>query len=176
MTGTLRNKIKKIKWLVLDVDGVLTNGAIMLDEHGKEIKAFDVHDGYGIVLLQEAGYKTALLSARSAKAVTARAKDLRITKVYQNASPKIKAYHRLLSEMKLKDEQVCFIGDDLPDIAVLKRVGLSVSVPNAADEVKRIADYVTKREGGRGAVREVVEMILKTNRKWAGLVKAAVLR
>ena len=171
MTGKLESKIKRVKLLILDVDGVLTNGEIVLDERGKEIKTFDVRDGYGLVLLQRAGYKTAILSARSAGAVTARAKDLKITKICQNASPKLKVYQRLLREMKLKDEQVCFIGDDLPDIAVLKRVGLSVSVPNGAGEVKRVVDYVTKREGGNGAVREIVELILKTSGKWQGLLK-----
>lgn len=171
MTGKLESKIKKIRLLILDVDGVLTNGEIVLDEHGKEIKTFDVQDGYGLVLLQRAGYKTAILSARSAGAVTARARDLKITKICQNASPKIKVYQNLLREMRLKDEQVCFIGDDLPDIAVLKRVGFSVSVPNGASEVRRIVDYVTKREGGSGAVREIVEMILKVNLKWEGILK-----
>ena len=171
MTSKLERKIKKVKLLILDVDGVLTNGEIVLDERGKEIKTFDVRDGYGLVLLQRAGYKTAILSARSAGAVTARAKDLKITKVCQNASPKLKVYQRLLKEMKLKDEQVCFIGDDLPDLAVLRRVGFSVSVPNGASEVRSVVDYVTKREGGDGAVREIVEMILKVNRKWQGILK-----
>ena len=171
MTGKLEQKIKKIKLLILDVDGVLTNGEIVLDERGREIKTFDVRDGYGLVLLQRAGYKTAILSARSAGAVTARAKDLKITKICQNASPKLRVYRRLLREMKLKDEQACFIGDDLPDIEVLKSVGFSVSVPNGSSEVKRIVDYVTQRAGGNGAVREIVELILKVNRKWSGILK-----
>jgi len=172
MRTSLKEKIKKIKLLILDVDGVMTNGDIILDDQGKETKIFNVQDGYGIVLFQRAGYKTAILSARTTGAVEARAKDLKISKVCQDAYPKIKAYKKLLGDLKLKDEQVCFIGDDLPDIEVLRLVGVSITVPNAVNEVKQIVDHVTKREGGVGAVREVIELILKTQGKWSGILKA----
>lgn len=172
MNVILREKIKKIKLLILDVDGILTNGQIILDEKGKETKIFDVHDGFGIVLFQRAGYKTAILSARSAEAVTQRARDLKIDKICQDASPKIDVYNKLLREFNLADAQVCFMGDDLPDIEVLKKVGFSVTVPNAVSEVKKCADYITKQKGGQGAVREVVDLILKTQRKWPGILKA----
>lgn len=171
MTPKLKAKIKKIRLLILDVDGVLTNGEIILDERGKEMKIFNVQDGYGIVLFQRAGYKTAILSARAAGAVTARAKDLKVNKICQNAYPKINVYKKLLRDLKLKDEHVCFVGDDLPDIEVLKRVGFSVAVANAAVEVKKKVDYITKREGGKGAVREVIELILKAQRKWSGILR-----
>ncbi|HQP09931.1 MAG TPA: HAD hydrolase family protein [Candidatus Omnitrophota bacterium] len=174
MNKKIAEKIKKIKLLILDVDGILTNGEIILDEKGREIKIFDVQDGFGIVLFQRAGFKTAILSAKSAPAVTARAKDLKIGKVCQNASPKIVAYKKILRHFKLTDAQACFMADDLTDMEVLRKVGLSVTVPNAVNEVKRIADYMTKREGGRGAVREVVELILKAQNKWAGILKAYV--
>ncbi len=166
MRSSLRDKFKKIKLLILDVDGVMTNGDIVLDGQGKEIKIFNVQDGFGIVLLKRAGYQTAILSARSSQAVAARAKDLKIDKVRQDAYPKIDAYKELLKELKLKDEQACFIGDDLPDIEVLREVGVSITVPNAVSEVKQIVDYITKHEGGQGAVREVVELILKAQGKW----------
>jgi len=172
MRTSLKEKIKKIKLLILDVDGVMTKGDIILDDQGRETKIFNVQDGYGIVLFQCAGHKTAILSARATKAVEARAKDLKISKVCQDAYPKIKAYKKLISELKLKDEQVCFIGDDLPDIEVLRMVGVSVTVPNAVNEVKQIVDHVTKREGGQGAIREVVELILKTQGKWSSILKA----
>jgi len=167
----LKEKIKKIKLFILDVDGVLTPGKIILDEKGKEIKFFDVQDGFGIVFLQRAGFKTAIISARSSGAVTARAKDLNINKVYQDASPKTKAYQQLLKELKMKDEQVCFMGDDLPDICLLNRVGFAVAPANARAEVKKRANYVTKCKGGHGAVREVIELILKTQGKWKKIVE-----
>jgi len=170
MRTSLEEKIKKIKLLILDVDGVMTNGEIVLDEQGRELKIFNVQDGFGIVLFRQAGYKTAILSARSTGSVTARAKDLKMNRIYQNARPKIKVYNKLIRELKIKDDQVCFIGDDLPDIEVLKRVGFSVTVPNAAGEVKKIVDYVAKSEGGQGAVREVIELILKVHNKWSGIL------
>ena len=172
MKAQLKEKIKKIQLLILDVDGVLTKGDIILDEKGKETKVFNVQDGFGIVLFKRAGFKTAILSARSSGAVTERAKDLKVDKICQDAYPKIIAYQKLLREFKLKDGQVCFIGDDLPDIEVLRKVGFSVSVPNAASEVKKKVDYITKHKGGCGAVREVIELILKTQKKWSAVLKA----
>ena len=168
----MKDKIQKIKVLALDVDGVLTDGRIIIDNAGGEIKNFDVQDGFGLVLFQRAGFKTAIISARSAKAVTARAKDLKINKVYQDAYPKIKAYEKMLKELKVKDEEVCYIGDDLPDLPVLKRVGFAVSVPNGAYEVQQEAHYITKNRGGYGAVREVIEMILKIQGKWSKILEA----
>ncbi len=165
-----RQKILKIKLLILDVDGVLTDGKIVLDEQGREIKVFDVQDGFGLVLFRKAGYKTAIISARSAAAVTARARDLQIDKVCQDACPKINAYESLLQEWNLKDDEVCFMGDDLPDIGILKRVGLGVAVPNAVSEVQKAADHVTQNRGGHGAVREIVELILKTQGQWKKIV------
>ena len=166
MKKNLKDRIKKIKLLVLDVDGVLTDGRIILDHEGQEIKIFNVLDGFGIVLFKRLGYKTAIISARCAKAVTARAADLGVDKIYQDANPKIQAYQQLLKELDLNDEDVCFVGDDLPDLAILKRAGFAASVPNARPEIKREAHYITKKEAGHGAVREIVELILKTQGKW----------
>ena len=171
MTKHLEAQIKKIKLLALDVDGVLTNGNINIGQDGKETKVFDVQDGFGIVIIRHAGIKTAIISARRAGAVIFRAKDLKIDKVYQDAYPKIDAYEKMLRELKLKDEEVCFLGDDLPDLCILKRVGFAVSVPNGRSEVKKMAHYVTKNSGGKGAVREVVELILKSQNKWDKIVK-----
>ncbi|MDP8212031.1 MAG: HAD-IIIA family hydrolase [Candidatus Zapsychrus exili] len=171
MKKTLIDKIKKIKVLALDVDGVLTNGKINIDSKGKEIKVFDVQDGFGISLFKKSGGKTAIISARSAEAVTARAKDLKIDKVFQDAYPKKVAYNKLLKALKVKNSEVCFVGDDIPDICLLKQVGFSVAVNNAAIETKKNADYVTKKCGGAGAVREVVELILKTQGKWKEIIK-----
>ena len=162
----MKQRIRKIKLLALDVDGVLTDGKIIYDSGGREIKNFDVQDGYGIVFFQKSGFKTAIITARASKVVTIRANDLKINRLYQNAVPKIHAYQRLLADFKLKDEQVCFIGDDLVDIPILKRVGFAVAVPNAVEEVKKVAHYVTQKNGGSGAVREVIDLILKTTGKW----------
>lgn len=162
----MKQKIDRVKLLIMDVDGVLTDGRIVLDEQGREIKSFDVKDGYGLVMLRQKGIKTAIISARSAKAVSARAKDLNIDKIFQDAYPKLHAYEKILKSLKLTDEEACFIGDDLPDVPVMERVGFAVAVPSAVPEVKRVCDYITQKDGGAGAVREVVELILKTQGKW----------
>ncbi len=168
----MKEKIKKIKVLAMDVDGVLTDGRIVIDSSGGEIKNFDVQDGFGIVFFRKAGFKTAIITARSAKAVTARVKDLKIDKIYQDAYPKIDAYQKMLKGFKVQDEEVCFIGDDLPDIPVLEKVGFAVAVPNAVPEVKHVADYITQKHGGAGAVREVIELILKMQNKWQPVVQS----
>lgn len=174
MKKNLEKKIKKITCLIVDVDGVLTDGKIVVDHEGRETKIFDVQDGVGVVLFKKAGYQTAILSARSAGAVTARAQDLKIDRICQDAYPKTNAYNQLLRDFNLRNEQVCFMGDDLPDICVLERVGFAVAVANAIEEVKKIAHYITKKQGGAGAVREVVELILKTQKKWSATINAYV--
>ena len=166
----MKERIKKIKVLALDVDGVLTDGKIIFDSVGKEVKIFDVQDGFGVVIFKRAGFKTAILTARASKIVTLRAKDIHIDKVYQNAFPKINAYRQMLRDFKVKDDEVCFIGDDLPDLQVLKRVGFAVAVSNAAPEVKKAAHYITKKSGGAGAVRETIELILKTQGQWKSVL------
>jgi len=170
MDSALKEKINKIKVLALDIDGVLTDGKIIVDSRGDEIKNFDVQDGMGMVLLRKAGFKIAIITARNSKPVDFRAKDLQVDKVYQDASPKVEYYKRMLKELEVSDEQVCYVGDDLPDLAVLRQVGFGVTVPNGVEEVKRIADYMTHKPGGHGAVREVVELILKTQGKWDEIV------
>ena len=162
----MKNKIKKIKVFACDVDGILTDGKIIFNNHGVQTKNFNVLDGFGLVLLKQLNFKTAIITARGARVVTLRAKDLGINKVYLDSHNKIKEYEKLLRHFRVKDEEVCFMGDDLTDLKVLKRVGFAVSVPNGAGEVKRAADYITKKQGGQGAVREVVELILKTQGLW----------
>ncbi|MBF0485256.1 MAG: HAD hydrolase family protein [Candidatus Omnitrophica bacterium] len=164
MSGLKR--LKKIKVLAMDVDGVMTDGRIVYDGDGKELKFFDVRDGYGIARIRKAGLKTAVISARGCRAVKARTDDLKIDKVYLGVSPKVTAYGDMLEKFHVKDDEVCFIGDDLPDFEILSRVGFAVAVSNAAPELKGVAHYVTRCHGGRGAVREVVEKILKAQGKW----------
>src|SRR3989338_6753506 len=148
----MKTRIKKIKLLALDVDGVLTDGKIIFDSKGNETKHFNVKDGFGIVMLKGAGFKTAIVTARASKVVRLRAKDLNIDKTYEDAYPKIEAYEKLLRDFKIKDDEVCFIGDDLPDVQVLRRVGFAVAVKNAIPEAKKAAHYITKALGGQGAV------------------------
>lgn len=172
MDSALKERIRKIKVLALDVDGVLSDGKIIIDNSGGEIKNFDVQDGFGLVLLRRAGFKIVVITARDSKPVDFRAKDLKIDKVYQNAFPKVESYKQMLKEFDVCDEEVCFVGDDLPDFTVLRQVGFAVAVSNAVCEIKETAHYVTRKSGGNGAVREVVELILKTQGKWDEIVAA----
>lgn len=161
----MHDVLSKIKVLILDVDGVLTDGRIIMDGNGVETKNFDVQDGFGIVFARKCGIKVAIISARPSPVVQWRAKDLGIDKVFM-VYPKISAYDTLKAEWGIKDEEVCFIGDDVADLKILKKVGFPVAVSNAVFEVKQVAKYVTERHGGRGAIREVVEMILKAQGQW----------
>lgn len=163
----LVKKIKLTSLLILDVDGVLTDGRIIIDDLGNETKNFNVRDGHGIRLLTGCGIDVVILSGRNSKVVEHRAKDLGINEVYQSAYEKIKVYEEILKKRNLSDDNVAYIGDDIVDIPVFRRVGFSVAVADAAVYVKEAADYVTVEKGGRGAVREVCEMILQVQGKWS---------
>lgn len=171
MNKSLKDKIKKVKLLVLDVDGILTDSRIIVDDQGREIKHFNVQDGFGIVLFQRLGFKAAIISARGSMAVKARAKDLKISSVYLNARNKLKVYKQLVRNLGIKDQEVCFMGDDLPDLAIAQTAGVTVTVPHACQEIKKEADWVTQRHGGHGAVREAIELILETKGLWDAVVK-----
>ncbi len=152
--------------MILDFDGVLTDGRIVYGENGHEMRSFDVTDGLGIVLLQRAGIRVVIMSSRRSAVLARRAKELQVEKYYQNVPDKLALMERVLKRFGMKPEEVCFLGDDLGDLSVLRRVGLAVAVPNAAPEVKAHADVVTRRAGGGGAVREIAEVILKAQGKW----------
>ncbi len=162
----ITEQAKKIKLLVLDVDGVLTDGRIIYGDYGDELKNFDVNDGLGMMLLKRAGLKCVIVTARGSRIVKKRAKVLKVDKVYSDFHYKIKALKDIMKRFRVKNEEICFIGDDIIDVPVLKRIGLAVAVPNAMDEVKEIAHYITKKNGGRGAVREVCDILLKAQGKW----------
>lgn len=164
-------RASKIKVLVLDVDGVLTDGGIVYDRFGGERKHFDISDGLGMMLVKRAGLKCVILTAKASKAVTRRAKDLKVDKVYQNFHYKIEALELIRRRYDIKDEEICFVGDDLIDIPVLKRVGLAVTPVNAREEVKSFSHLVTVKEGGRGAVREVCDLLLRSQGKWEDVTK-----
>ena len=148
------------------VDGVLTEGKIVFDSNGDELKFFCVKDGFGLARWHKLEKKSAIITARYSKPVETRAEGLNIDLVFQNAYPKLEYYENALKEFGVKDEQVCYIGDDLADIPVMRRAGLGVAVCNASQETKDAADYITQNSGGNGAVREIVEMILKSQDMW----------
>jgi len=156
--------LKKIKLLILDVDGVLTDNGVYIGSDGNEYKKFNIQDGFGIYLVQKAGVRVALLSGRYSKSTEYRAQELKILHVYNGYTDKLKAYEELKEKLLFKDEEIAFVGDDLPDIPVLKNVGVPVTVANAQPEVKKIAEYVTKTPGGHGAVREIINLILKAKK------------
>ncbi|MBN1913285.1 MAG: HAD-IIIA family hydrolase [Candidatus Omnitrophica bacterium] len=168
---SILNKAKKIKLLLLDVDGVLTDGRIIYDSKGRDMKFFDVHDGLGVYLLKKTGIKTVLVTAKGSKAILPRAKDMRVEEVFADISPKTKILEKVFKKYQVTGEEICFVGDDLVDLCLMKSVGLAIAVFNAASEIKQAAHYITLKFGGRGAVREVAELILKSQGKWEGCVK-----
>ncbi len=167
LEAELQPKLAKIRLFITDIDGVLTDGRIIFGNYGDELKFFDVHDGFGLVMLRRAGFKTIIITAKKSRINSKRAKEVQAVKLYQGAKDKLKIYEKALKRFHVEPQEVCFIGDDLIDIPVLKRVGFSVAVKNAVSEVKEIAHYVTEKNGGRGAVREVADMILRAQGKWA---------
>ncbi len=166
MKKSLNDKLRKIKMLILDVDGVMTDGRIIMDDKGRELKNFDVRDGHGIKLLQRYGISVAILTGRKSKVVEYRAKDLEIAEVHQKAFNKEIILEKILQKHKLSAKDVAYMGDDIVDIPVMRRVGFSAAVADALGIVKKSANYVTKNRGGKGAVREICEMILQAQDIW----------
>ena len=160
------NRARKIKLLILDCDGVLTDGRIIMLPGGDETKAFDVKDGHAMVMGQRAGLRMAIISGRKSEVVRTRAKELGIAHLHEMAWVKKEPYEKILAEEGLTDEEVCYVGDDVVDIPLMRRAGLGVAVADAVDEAKQDSHIVTTRRGGRGAVREVIEFILKAQDKW----------
>lgn len=167
---TLSQRCRRIEILVLDVDGVLTDGSIVYGDANDELKRFHVRDGSGLKLWQSAGKQTAILSGRSSLAVERRAAELGITTVIQGEPAKRRAYQRILAAHGARSDQACYMGDDLPDLPLLRECGLAVAVADACPEVVAAAHYVTRAAGGRGAVRETIELILRCQERWQQLV------
>ena len=157
--------LRKIKFLLLDVDGVMTDGGIYYSTSGEELKKFNIKDGYGIVKLQQAGIRIGILTGRMSNIVARRAADLGITEVHQNLENKLGTYQSIISRLQLLDSEVAYIGDDEFDLEVLKRVGFSAAPADAMPEVKKIVHYVCYSTGGNGAVREVINFILSKRKQ-----------
>jgi 3-deoxy-D-manno-octulosonate 8-phosphate phosphatase (KDO 8-P phosphatase) len=160
-------RLKKIKLLALDVDGVLTDGRIIYDNFGDELKFYNATDGLGLVLLRNAGIITVVITSKKSKANSRRAGELRIREIHQNVKDKLKVFDGVLKKYKISPDETCVVGDDLADLPMMRRSGFAVAVQNAVSDVKIAAHYVTTKSGGRGAVREVCENILKAQGKWA---------
>jgi len=166
MNGMIDDRAKKIKMLILDVDGVMTDGRIVMNDLGQEIKFFNVRDGHGIRLLLKAGIDVAIITGRESETVRRRAADLGIPIVFQGIKDKESVCKKIMKEKGLEKEHVCCMGDDLPDIPMLNCAGLPVAVADAAYETRESASYITKTQGGYGAVREMCEIILKAKGIW----------
>ncbi|PKN35311.1 MAG: phenylphosphate carboxylase subunit delta [Deltaproteobacteria bacterium HGW-Deltaproteobacteria-19] len=161
-----KEKLEKIKLLLLDVDGVLTDGRIIMDDDGREIKHFDVRDGHGIKILQRFDIDVVFLTGRKSSVVEHRARDLGVQEVHQQIWDKVAAFEGIIQRRGLTADQVAFMGDDIVDIPLQRRVGFSAAPADAEEVVRRSVDYVTGRPGGRGAVREVCELILRGRGVW----------
>ncbi len=158
-----------IKALILDVDGVLTDGGIIYDENGLETKRFDVKDGLGIKLAQHSGIEVVVISGRKSKVTELRCRELGIKRYYTGIKDKTECYNSLKEELGITDGETAFMGDDLNDLKLLKQVGFSATVSDSFDYIKSEVDYVTEKKGGRGAVREFIEQILHKNGVWANI-------
>jgi len=171
ISPAIRTKANKIRLLLLDVDGVLTDGQIIIDDKGVETKHFDVRDGQGIALLKHAGIDVGFVTGRSSKTVQYRAQELGIQIVYQGIQDKGDAYQTIKLRCGLADEHVAYVGDDIVDLPILRRAGLAITVKDGWVGLGTVVDYVTEAKGGRGAVREIAELLLKAKRKWAEITR-----
>ena len=167
---TLKDRCLPIELLVVDVDGVLTDGAIIYGDSDLELKHFHVRDGFGLRAWKETGKRIGLITGRSSPIVERRGRELGIDFVYQGASDKLPALQRFMDETGLRSETVCYIGDDLPDLPPLRHCSLAVAVADACSEVRAAAHYITQASGGRGAVREVIELVLGCQGHWQRLI------
>ena len=168
--GKLDDLSQPIRLVLSDVDGVLTDGGIFYDNQGIELKRFHVHDGMGIRLWERAGFEFGIVTARTSQAVKLRCSELGIAHVRQGVRNKLAMVEEIASGLSLEASQVCFIGDDLPDLAAVRWAGLGATVADGVPELRQAADYTTDAKGGQGAVRELIELLLKSTKRWDDLV------
>lgn len=171
MTRDLSQRARQVRLALFDVDGVMTDGTLFVSGQGESFKPFNILDGLGLKLLKSSGVATGILTGRSSAAVSARAGELDIDHLIQGANDKLRAYIDLQQQLGLDDEQICYMGDDLPDLPVLRRCGLALSPPGAVDEVRSEVHFVTRTRGGKGAVREACELIMRAQGSWDAQVE-----
>lgn len=168
----LEERCKSIELIVSDVDGVLTDGGVLLDNEGIEAKQYHIRDGLGVKVWRKAGFRFGIITGRNSQTVRLRSSELGIDVVRQGVEDKLSVANDLLEQFGLTSQQLAYIGDDLPDLSVVRMAGLGVAVQDAAAELREAADYVTQARGGCGAVRELVELILKAQGRWADIVRS----
>lgn len=163
---SILEKARRIRLLILDVDGVMTDGRITLDNNGNELKSFNVRDGHGIKLIQNIGIQVAIITGRYSKVVERRAEELGIRDVFQKVQNKESVYRQLLETHGISDAEASFMGDDIIDLGIVKRVGLAMAPSDAVEEIRSAVHWIASARGGHGAVREAVELIMKSQGKW----------
>jgi 3-deoxy-D-manno-octulosonate 8-phosphate phosphatase (KDO 8-P phosphatase) len=177
VSAALRKRAAQIQVLLMDVDGTMTDGGVTLlsqtEEIAVEIKTFDAHDGQGLTLAHTAGIRTGCITGRQSSALLRRAREMKMEFIYMKQAMKIPAYEEILRKAGVPESAVAFIGDDLPDLPVMRRVGLAIAVGDAVPEVKKAAHYTTRAHAGHGAVREAVELILKSKGIWEAMIDKA---
>ena len=177
ISAALKRRASRIKLLLMDVDGTMTDGGVTLlsqpDGSALEIKTFDAHDGQGLTLAHSAGIRTGCITGRESSALLRRAQEMKMDFIYMKIPVKMPAYEEILKKAELPDSSVAYVGDDLPDLPLLRRVGLGVAVGDAVPEVKKAAHYTTRALAGHGAVREAVELILKSKGIWEEMIDKA---
>jgi 3-deoxy-D-manno-octulosonate 8-phosphate phosphatase (KDO 8-P phosphatase) len=177
ISPALKRRASQIRVLLMDVDGTMTDGSVTLlsqnDGTALEIKTFDAHDGQGLTLAQTAGLRTGCITGRESAALLRRAREMRMEFIYMKQPLKMPAYEEILRKAEASDAEVAFVGDDLPDIPLMRRAGLAVAVGDAVPEVKKVAHYTTNALAGRGAIREAVELILRSKGIWEEMIDKA---
>lgn len=177
ISGALKKRAAQIELLLMDVDGTMTDGGVILlsqtEEIALEIKTFDAHDGQGLTLAHTAGLRTGCITGRQSSALLRRAREMNMEFIYMKQALKMPAYEEIIRKAAVSDAVVAYVGDDLPDLPVMRRVGLAVAVGNAVREVKETAHYTTKALAGNGAIRETVELILKSKGIWDSIIDKA---
>jgi len=177
ISPSLKKRAAKIKVLLMDVDGTMTDGGVTLlsqaDGTALEIKTFDAHDGQGLTLARTAGLRTGCITGRESAALVQRANEMKMEFIYMKRALKMTAYEEILERTGVLDAEVAYVGDDLPDIPLMRRVGFAVAVGDAVPEVKKAAHYTTKAVAGHGAIRETVEVILKSKGIWESMLDKA---
>jgi 3-deoxy-D-manno-octulosonate 8-phosphate phosphatase (KDO 8-P phosphatase) len=177
ISSALKKRAAQIKILLMDVDGTMTDGGVTLlsqpDGTALELKTFDAHDGQGLTLAHTAGIRTGCITGRESPALLRRAQEMKMEFIYMKQPTKIPAYEEILQKVGVPESAVAYVGDDLPDLPVMRRVGLAVAVGDAAPEVKKAAHFITKSVAGHGAIRDAIELILKSKGIWEELIDEA---